>query len=142
MSATGNLEIAKDVLPKQINFFKAKPGLALIRHLLKSIDLRGTIDMIEDRFIEDHERNFIMTILESLSKGQQVMVRKITRPKADLTIKEAKLNLAEKENLNSLVQMFEGEHDRKVIEKIFLKNDKDQAKAVEDLLSGNIPNDI
>ena len=98
--------------------------------------------MIEDRFIEDHERNFIMTILESLSKGQQVMVRKITRPKADLTIKEAKLNLAEKENLNSLVQMFEGEHDRKVIEKIFLKNDKDQAKAVEDLLSGNIPNDI
>jgi hypothetical protein len=142
LSATGNLEIAKDVLPKQINFFKAKPGLALIRHLLKSIDLRGAIDMIEDRFIEDHERNFIMTILESLSKGQQVMVRKITRPKADRTIKEAKLNLAEKENLNSLVQMFEGEHDRKVIEKIFLKNDKDQAKAVEDLLSGNIPNDI
>lgn len=38
--------------------------------------------------------------------------------------------------------MFEGEHDKKIIEKIYLKNEKDQAKAVEDLLSGNIPNDI
>ena len=79
LASTGNLEIAKDILPKQINYLRPKAGINLIKHVMKSVDLLGAIDTIEERFIAEHERAFIARVLESLSKGQTVRIRKIVK---------------------------------------------------------------
>ena len=70
MGLTGNLELSKDALQKHINFITINnSGVAFLKKLLKQIDIIEKVREIEDRFLPDGDKDFLIMILESLHKG-------------------------------------------------------------------------
>lgn len=61
MSTTGNNELSKDVLSKQINYIsiegdKETIGTTFLRRIIKRINLLESIDNIEERFLPDGDK--------------------------------------------------------------------------------------
>lgn len=73
MCLTGNHEISKDILGKQINYLaaddKQQMGVKFLKRVIKRLDLLGSIEYIEDRFLPDGEKQFLIIVVESLTKG-------------------------------------------------------------------------
>ncbi len=44
---------------------------------MKHIDLLTYIEDIEDRFLPDGEKQFLIIVVDSLAKGQKVQVKKV-----------------------------------------------------------------
>lgn len=83
---TGNIELTKDSLHRNYNYLSEKnAGQKFLRKVLNhqkapgvfSVDLVGAIHAIEDRFLDDSDKQLSMTILKSLARGQTVNVTKI-----------------------------------------------------------------
>lgn len=61
MCLTGNNEVSKEILPKQINFLsmeneKESVGINFLKLMMKRVDLLSSIDLIEERFLPDGEK--------------------------------------------------------------------------------------
>jgi hypothetical protein len=74
MCLTGNHELSKDILGKQINYLasdneKQQLGVKFLKRIIKRVDLLGSIEYIEDRFLPDGEKHFLIIVVESLTKG-------------------------------------------------------------------------
>lgn len=52
-------------------------GLIFLKRLLKKIDLLDSIQQVEERFLPDGDKGFLVIVLESLQKGQKVQVKKV-----------------------------------------------------------------
>lgn len=52
-----------------------------------------------------------------------------------------KLNLQDKENINTIFDMFEKQHSKNLIEAVYFKNDKNFDKTLDQFLNGKIPKD-
>ena len=80
MSVTGNSEVNKDIIPKASNYISIDDkniGISFIKRVLKKMDLVSSIDNVEDRFLPDGEKQFLLMVLESLVKGKKIQVQKI-----------------------------------------------------------------
>jgi hypothetical protein len=78
MCLTGNNEVSKETLSKQINFITIEGvGTKFLKRVMKRVDLLGQIQEIEDRFLPDGEKQFLIIVVESLMKGQKVSVQKV-----------------------------------------------------------------
>jgi len=88
MTITGNSELSKEVLHKQINFicqdkesqesdsvYSGKNyGIILIKQMVKKcgVNIPKYIRSIEERFLSEADKDFLLMILESMIKGQKV----------------------------------------------------------------------
>ena len=89
LSVTGNQDLSKEILHKQINFMCQESeseglysgknyALNLLRHVMKlGVDLRNAIEIMEDRYLSDQDKDFLLMIIDSMRKGQKVQVKKI-----------------------------------------------------------------
>ncbi|CDW72771.1 UNKNOWN [Stylonychia lemnae] len=155
MTLTGNNEVSKEILPKQINYITVQNeqetiGTTFLRRVLKRIDMLGFVKNIEDRFLPDGEKDFLKIILESLQKGQKVQVKKINaithdkqvaNHKNDQKDSQSHLKLQDKENIHNLFDMSGGTVKKEIIEQMYLKYDKNVELTLDQILSGNIPKD-
>lgn len=71
MTITGNNEVSKEVLAKQINYISIEGdhetiGTTFLKRVLKRVNLLASIDNIEDRFLPDGEKEFLKIVVESL----------------------------------------------------------------------------
>lgn len=41
------------------------------------VDLRNAIEIMEDRYLSDQDKDFLLMIIDSMRKGQKVQVKKI-----------------------------------------------------------------
>lgn len=51
------------------------------------------------------------------------------------------LTMQDKENVNSISDMFGSQHSKQLIESLYIKNEKNFDRTLEQFLSGNIPKD-
>ena len=114
-----------------------KAGCRFMRKLLGKRDdneeLRvnfvQSIMELEDRFLAEEDKNFLILILKSVARGNLVMVKRIATPSTAAIQKttqsaeasampsgpaasaDTKLNPQDKENIKSVMEMFGTEHD-------------------------------
>ena len=75
MCLTGNSDVSKDVLPRQINFIYLDDkmnGTTFLKRVLKRVDIVSSIKDIEERFLPDGDKQFLLIVLESLTKGKKI----------------------------------------------------------------------
>lgn len=90
MSITGNLELSKEILHKQINFIcqdeehrsgnsedSLYSGKNYSVNLMRKfdslgIDLKRGVNALEERFMEPSDKDFLTMIIDSMNKGQRV----------------------------------------------------------------------
>lgn len=80
LGVTGNGEVNKDVLNKQSSYIQVDGKticIPFIKRVLKHVNMLERLDLIEDRFLPDGDKHFLIQIVESLSKGQLVHVSKV-----------------------------------------------------------------
>jgi hypothetical protein len=66
MGVTGNSDMNKDTLAKNINFIsidERQEGIPFIKRVLKRKDILGSIDSIEDRFLPD-DKEFLKIVVQ------------------------------------------------------------------------------
>jgi len=92
------MEVSKEVLQKKLNFIAQaeKAGLKFIKKIMERIDLWVAVDEIEERFLPDGEKKFVLTIVDSMRKGQQVKVRKVE----PVLTEDSKQSVQDKQNLH------------------------------------------
>lgn len=73
MCLTGNNEVSKEVLVKNMNYItydeNQQIGVKFLKRILKRVDLLSRIEDIEERFLPDGEKQFLIIVVESLTKG-------------------------------------------------------------------------
>lgn len=70
LALTGNFDLSKDALPKQVNFFSERGvGATFLKKILKKVDLAQALDNFEDRFLASGDKQFLLMVLQSLQKG-------------------------------------------------------------------------
>ena len=137
--------MSKEVLHKQINFICQKSdeftednsiysgknyGLSLIKHInRRNINLKRAVKEIEERFLATPDKDFLLMIIDSMIKGQRVQVKKMQAMKKDINnhkesvsntpVSKNLLSTQDKENVMSIFEMFGGEHNKQVIEKVY-----------------------
>lgn len=76
MCLTGNNEVSKEVLVKNMNYItldeKQQIGVKFLKRILKRVDMLSRIEDIEERFLPDGEKQFLIIVVESLTKGQKI----------------------------------------------------------------------
>ena len=88
MALTGNVELSKDFLNRNINFMvDGNLGSAVLKSIMNRkkedgeglrLDLVAAVNAFEDRFMSSEDRTLILMILKSLSKGKNVVqVKKV-----------------------------------------------------------------
>lgn len=92
LTITGNAEMSKEVLHKQVNYicqdkqqieeaglYSGKNyAIPFIKHISRlRVNLLKAVDELEDRFLETADKDFLTMIIESMVKGQQVSVKKV-----------------------------------------------------------------
>lgn len=96
---------------------------------------------MEDRFLANQDKDFLLMILDSMKKGHKVEVKKIKQiyeaPVASITA--SNLSMQDKNNILQIFEMFGGEHNRNLIEKIYIQNSKNMEVTLDIFLTGNIP---
>ena len=102
------------------------------------VGLRDGIDAIEDRFLSNQDKDFLLMILDSMRKGQRVEVKKI-RQEAPVVSNQPQLSTQDKNNILQIYDMFGGEHAKSMIEKIYCQNEKNMEVTLDIFLTGNIP---
>ena len=83
--------------------------------------LRNGIEVIEERFLSGEEKDFLLMILDSMKNGQKVEVKKIKQKyEAPIVLNNApSLSMQDKNNILQIFEMFGGEHNRNLIEKVY-----------------------
>lgn len=97
LTITGNAEMSRDVLHKQMNFiyqndsdyqesnlYKGKNySISLIKLVSRrNINLKNAIRLIEERFLDTPDKDFLVMIIDSMMKGQQVKIKKVLNKNA------------------------------------------------------------
>jgi hypothetical protein len=89
MCVTGNNEVSKEILHKNINFIspesgntslslgKDNSGMIFIKRILERIDVLSKIEEIEERFLPDGEKALLIQVVDSLSKGKKIEIKKV-----------------------------------------------------------------
>jgi len=87
MCVTGNSEVSKEILPKNINYIsqdgsgvstvKDSTGMIFIKRILERVDVLSKIEEVEDRFLPDGDKHLLIQVLDSLSKGRRIEVKKV-----------------------------------------------------------------
>ena len=160
LGVTGNSEVNKDAIQKQFNYISGGNeagvpqnkivGIPFIKRILKQVDIYSGVDQIEDRFMPDGEKQLVLMVLESLQKGKKIQVQKVkavqsqiasTQAAARDQAMQAKFNLQDKENINTIFEMFNKQHAKQLIESVYLRNDKNFEVTLDQFLNGKIPKD-
>ena len=142
LGVTGNSELTKEVLAKQFNYMvvEEKPiGIPFLKRILKKVELQSSIEFIEERFLSSEDKAFLVMIIESLTKGHKVHVQKIKA--VESKEQPQKLSLQDREHVNTVFDMFNGQHSRQLIEFVYHKNAKDFEATLDQFLTNNIPKD-
>lgn len=95
----------------------------MIKQLSKrGIDLITPIRQIEQRFLDDADKDFLLMVISSMIKGKKVEVKKVNQPVAAKKETESVslLSSKDKENVMSIFEMMGGEHSKQKVEKIYL----------------------
>jgi hypothetical protein len=70
LGVTGNSEVSKDVLQKQYNYMTLDDdqniGIPFMKRVLGHVNLLESVDAIEDRFLPDGDKQFLIMVVESL----------------------------------------------------------------------------
>ncbi len=103
-----------------------------------SLDLVGAISSIEDRFLDESEKQTCMTILKSLARGQTVNVTKHQTGAQPIASKNDKLNPVDKDNLKQINDFLGGSFPRTQIEQVYLQNNKNLEMTLDQFLSGAV----
>ena len=146
LGVTGNVELAKDQLHKNSNFM-AKNGAKFLKRVLEKVnpetkayhvDLVQSLYEFEERFLSLKDRDFLLQILSSVSKGQLIQVKKVSEAAKvkQAAEKAGPLTLQDKENIKSIVDMFGGTHTKAYVEQVYLMNNKDTEKSLDMFLTG------
>lgn len=93
MMIIGNVEMSKDVMHKQINFINydedsqpSQDGLYsarnystnLVRQLFKrGVNIKQGISDLEERFMSESDKDFLLMIVDSMQQGQHVQIKKV-----------------------------------------------------------------
>jgi hypothetical protein len=168
LTITGNAEMSKDVLHKQINFicssesddmelslYRGKNYAPIImKHICReNINLKNAIQSFEERFVGTPDKDFLSMIIDSMMKGRQVHVKKVHGTKQTQILKDQEkdgdslpgtkmlLSKQDKENVMNIFEMFSGEYNRQLIEKFYLQNNKEFESTLDMFLTGAIPKD-
>lgn len=108
-----------------------------MKRLLGHVDLLEYVDNIEERFLQDGDKQFLMMVVESLQHGHKVQVKKIKAVQEHLKEKnsthkgESDLKLQDKENIKTIFEMFNGQHSKQFIENLYFQNDKQFERTLE-----------
>jgi len=119
-------------------------SLNMIKHISRrNVNFHKAISEIEDRFLDQADKDFLTMIMDSMLQGKTVTVKKVQQssfPKVEAR-EDAKVLLStqDKENVLSIFEMFGGQHQRGHIEKVYLANGKDMERTLDLFLSGNAP---
>lgn len=104
LTITGNAEMSKDVLHKQINFicqsendsqdlflYQGKNyASSLMRHVSRrNINLKQGIQELEERFMGQADKDFLCIIIDSMIRGQKVQVKKVQTMAKNQALKDA-----------------------------------------------------
>ena len=100
LGVTGNVELSKEFLHRNSNFMSNdegnKAGCRFIRKLLSErdphngevrVDFVQSIHDFEERFLSEDDKNFLLKILKSLARGNDVLVKKIEAPQVKIVSK-------------------------------------------------------
>ena len=101
---------------------------------MKNTNLIAAINSMDDRFIDEQDKQFLTMILNSLNNGQAIKVEKPTAPQKTNTT----WSQQDRENLKSIGSMFD-QHSRTLIEQVYLEQNKDLEKALDCFLTNNLP---
>jgi hypothetical protein len=121
LGITGNAEVSKDVLQKQYNYMtlgedeQKNIGIPFIKRILSQINLHESVDAIEDRFLPDGDKQFLLMIIESLQQGQRIQVTKIKaaqEQKTQASHAGGDMKIQDKENIKNIFDMFNGQHSK------------------------------
>lgn len=64
---TGNQELSKEALPKNVNFLSENEvGVVFLKKIMKKVNFIESIENIEERFLPDGDKDFLIKILTSL----------------------------------------------------------------------------
>jgi len=82
MCLTSNTHISKEILSKQINFINSEDtdshyGVDFLKRIMKRADLLSSIEAIEERFLPDGDKQLLIIVLESLTKGRKIQITKV-----------------------------------------------------------------
>lgn len=102
------------------------------------VDFVKVLYEFEDRFLTTKDRDFLIQILQSVSKGQVIQVKKVSEA---AKVKQAQdkagpQSLQDRENIKSIVDMFGGAHSKAYVEQVYLLNNKDTEKTIDMFLTG------
>ena len=122
------------MLSKAHNFMNeknARHGRLLLKKLMAKIDFIGYVEFVEERFISEEQKNFLLIVLRGLSKGKLIQVVKTKD-------QPSQWNKEDRENLNNLNDMCP-DITRKQVEHVYTVNEKNFELALNSLLSGEVP---
>ena len=155
-SVTGNLELSKEVMHKQTNFMCAQEthgdtkslysgrnySINLVRQITKrGISLKDGIMVMDERFLSESDRDFLLMIVESMQKGERVQIERV-KPKMPVIEEkdgDAKLSTQDRANINQIHDMFGGQHAKQFIEGIYKSAGKCMEVTLEMFLTNNLP---
>lgn len=132
MTITGNADLSKDILHKQLNYIyqneqeaqeaKLYTGknfaLSMIKHVCnRQINLAQAIRLFEDRFLDTADKDFLLMIIESMLKGKQVHVTKAVKQAPPTTEtpdggNKGILSVKDKESILNIFEILGGTHNR------------------------------
>ena len=56
---------------------KDSTGMIFIKRILERVDVLSKIEEVEDRFLPDGDKHLLIQVLDSLSKGRRIEVKKV-----------------------------------------------------------------
>jgi hypothetical protein len=112
-------------------------GIPFMKRLLGHVDLLNYVDSIEERFLQDGDKQLLMMVVDSLQHGRKVQVKKFKAVQEHHHEKhgthkgESDLKLQDKENIKTIFEMFNGDHSKQFIENLYFQNDKNFERTLE-----------
>ena len=99
---TGNIELTKDSLHRNQNYLcENNGGQKFLKKLLNhqrggeySVDIVGAIHGLEDRFLDEQDKQMSLIILKSLARGQTVNLTKVVVGNQNVAPKTTKVSEA------------------------------------------------
>ena len=94
LSITGNLELSKEILHKQINFINNEEthregsiyseknyAISMVKNIHKrGINIKEGVLALEERFLSQSDKDFLTIVIDTMIKGQKVKVMKVAKP--------------------------------------------------------------
>jgi hypothetical protein len=108
-----------------------------------TVDLVTAIQTLDERFLDQSEKQFLLMILKSLSQGLtvNVQIKSSQAPKVVSKQESALLNVQDKENIKQICDMFSGQFTKQRIESIYLENEKNLERTLDLFLNGRVSNE-